>query len=72
MVWAFHSESQGLLLDAINTACNGKMLWSDARALGIALWLNSTDELVCIFCYVARGIINISPIENAAGKHCAQ
>ncbi|KAF8349754.1 RAVE protein 1 C terminal-domain-containing protein [Amanita rubescens] len=45
MVWAFHSESQGLLLDAIVTTCKGKLLWSDARALGIPLWLNSTDEL---------------------------
>ncbi|KAK2461643.1 hypothetical protein APHAL10511_006106 [Amanita phalloides] len=45
MVWAFHSESQGLLLDVITIACKGKVLWSDARALGIALWLNSTEEL---------------------------
>ncbi|KAF7436647.1 regulator of (H+)-ATPase in vacuolar membrane [Pleurotus ostreatus] len=45
MIWAFHSESQDLLLNASTAACNGKMCWSDARALGIALWLNSIDTL---------------------------
>lgn len=46
MIWAFHSESQDLLLNASTAACNGKMCWSDARALGVALWLNSIDTLV--------------------------
>ncbi|KAF8167749.1 RAVE protein 1 C terminal-domain-containing protein [Crassisporium funariophilum] len=45
MIWAFHSESQDLLLNTSTAACNGKMIWSDARALGIALWLNSLEAL---------------------------
>jgi len=39
IVWAFHSESQELLLNTSIAACNGKMCWSDARALGIFIWL---------------------------------
>ncbi len=47
MIWAFHSESQDILLNSSTAACNnGKMLWSDAKALGVALWLNSTEALV--------------------------
>jgi hypothetical protein len=46
MIWAFHSESQELLLEASTAACSGKMTWSDARALGVAIWLNSGDSLV--------------------------
>ena len=46
MIWAFHSESQDLLLNASTAACDGKMAWSDARALGISLWLTSIESLV--------------------------
>lgn len=48
MIWAFHSESQELLLNVSTAACDGKMCWSDARALGIAIWLNSTEALVIL------------------------
>src|ERR1700722_20152017 len=46
MIWAFFSESQDMLLHASTSACNGKMCWSDARALGTAIWLNSAESLV--------------------------
>ncbi|KAF5374738.1 hypothetical protein D9758_000427 [Tetrapyrgos nigripes] len=46
MIWAFHSESQDLLLSASSAACNGKMCWADARALGVPIWLSSIDSLV--------------------------
>jgi RAVE protein 1 C terminal len=47
IIWAFHSETQGLLLTASLTACQGKMTWSDARALGVFIWLNSVEAMVC-------------------------
>lgn len=46
MIWAFHSESQDLLLNASVAACKGKMTWTDARALGVPLWLTSIETLV--------------------------
>ncbi|KAG8914981.1 regulator of (H+)-ATPase in vacuolar membrane, partial [Tulasnella sp. 417] len=45
IVWAFHSESQEILLSASTTACGGKMLWLDARALGVFLWGKSVESL---------------------------
>ena len=46
IIWAFHSETQGLLLSASSAACQGKMMWSDARAVGVFLWLNSFESMV--------------------------
>ncbi|KAG7099019.1 hypothetical protein E1B28_000902 [Marasmius oreades] len=54
MTWAFHSESQELLLKASEAACNGKIGWSDARALGIAIWLSSIDSLKAQIENIAR------------------
>ncbi|KAG8940912.1 regulator of (H+)-ATPase in vacuolar membrane [Tulasnella sp. 424] len=45
IVWAFHSESQEILLSASTVACGGKMLWLDARALGVFLWGTSVESL---------------------------
>lgn len=47
MVWAFHSESQEILLAASTAACGNKMKWNDAKALGLFLWLSATESLVC-------------------------
>ena len=47
MIWAFHSESQDLLLSASVAACDGgKMCWPDARALGVYIWLRSVETMV--------------------------
>lgn len=55
MIWAFHSESQDLLLNASATACDGKLGWVNARAVGIPIWLTSVDSLVCraLFVFLA-------------------
>ncbi|EEB92952.1 hypothetical protein MPER_08462, partial [Moniliophthora perniciosa FA553] len=47
-------ESQELLLSASAAACDGKMCWSDARALGLALWLTSIDSMKSQFEVIAR------------------
>ncbi|KAG8772808.1 regulator of (H+)-ATPase in vacuolar membrane, partial [Serendipita sp. 398] len=54
MVWAFHSSSQEILLDASTAACGGKMTWNDARALGVFLWLNSIETVKTQFEVIAR------------------
>ncbi|KAG8902927.1 regulator of (H+)-ATPase in vacuolar membrane, partial [Tulasnella sp. 403] len=38
-------ESQDILMSASTVACGGKMLWLDARALGVFLWGRSTESL---------------------------
>ncbi|KAH7928501.1 hypothetical protein BV22DRAFT_1004629 [Leucogyrophana mollusca] len=54
MIWAFHSESQDLLLDISTSACRGKMVWSDARALGVFIWLNSVESMKAHMEVIAR------------------
>ncbi|GAA5841848.1 hypothetical protein JCM11251_005402 [Rhodosporidiobolus azoricus] len=45
MVWAFHSDSQDLLLEEATKACGGKLTWEKARILGLGLWLKSPEVL---------------------------
>ncbi|CAE6416915.1 unnamed protein product [Rhizoctonia solani] len=45
IVWAFHSESQQIMMDASTEACGGRMTWSDAKALGVFLWTRSPEDL---------------------------
>ena len=48
-VWAMHSESHDLLLSAATDCCeNKKMLWNDAKRLGVFLWLKSSDTVVSV------------------------
>ncbi|KAH7912596.1 RAVE protein 1 C terminal-domain-containing protein [Hygrophoropsis aurantiaca] len=54
MIWAFHSESQDLLLNISTSACRGKMVWADARALGVFLWLNSVETMKAHMEVIAR------------------
>ncbi|KAF8213200.1 WD repeat-containing protein [Mycena galopus ATCC 62051] len=54
MIWAFHSESQDLLLSASTAACKGKMCWADARALGVSIWLRSIDAMKAHLEVIAR------------------
>lgn len=54
MIWAFHSESQDLLLSASVTATGGKMRWCDARALGVFVWLSSTETMKAHLEVIAR------------------
>lgn len=47
IVWATHSESNEVLLQAATESCeNGKMLWADAKRLGVFLWLRSPEAIV--------------------------
>jgi hypothetical protein len=46
IVWAFHSESQQIMMGASTEACGGRMTWTDAKALGVFLWTRSSEELV--------------------------
>ncbi|KAF9462089.1 WD repeat-containing protein [Collybia nuda] len=54
MIWAFHSESQDLLLNSSTVACQGKMGWADARALGVPIWLTSIETLRAQIEIIAR------------------
>ncbi len=70
IIWAFHSETQGLLLSASLAACQGKMTWSDARALGVFLWLNSIESMVRkAINFVSSSRFILAPPEITHGGH---
>ncbi|KAI0361166.1 WD repeat-containing protein [Trametes cingulata] len=54
MIWAFHSDSQEVLLSTSVAACGGKMCWPDARALGVFIWMHSTDAMRAHMEVIAR------------------
>ncbi|TPX65121.1 hypothetical protein SpCBS45565_g05402 [Spizellomyces sp. 'palustris'] len=45
ITWAYFSDSQDILLDFINQSFNNKLIWRDAKALGIGFWLRNADTL---------------------------
>lgn len=47
IVWATHSESHHVLLQAATASCeNNKMSMEDAKRLGVFLWLRSQEDIV--------------------------
>ena len=53
MVWAFHSNSQDILVDLVSRQASGRMCWENARECGIFMWMTDMTALVgsssCIF-----------------------
>lgn len=55
IVWATHSESHQVLLQAATAATeDNKMMWEDAKRLGVFLWLRSQDSIRAQLEVVAR------------------
>lgn len=46
VVWAFHSESQEVLLEASLKACPSNLYWENVKALGLVMWIKSPDIFV--------------------------
>lgn len=46
IVWAYHSDSQEILVDIVGQASNGKMMWAQARESGIFMWLRDLESVV--------------------------
>ena len=44
--WAFHSNSQDILVDFVSRQSNSEMLWGRARESGIFMWLSDPAALV--------------------------
>ncbi|KAK2603932.1 regulator of (H+)-ATPase in vacuolar membrane [Conoideocrella luteorostrata] len=52
--WAFHSNSQDILLDFISRQNHGVMLWEQAREYGVFMWLCDLTALRDHFEVIAR------------------
>lgn len=46
VVWAFHSESQEVLLEASLKACPSNLCWENVKALGLVMWIKAPDVFV--------------------------
>lgn len=44
--WAFHSNSQDILVDFVSRQNHGSMLWEHARESGIFMWLSDINAVV--------------------------
>ena len=52
ITWAFHSESQDIIVDLVSRHFQGRMLWQHARECGMFMWMTDITALVRIFsCY---------------------
>ncbi|KAH0537711.1 hypothetical protein FGG08_005518 [Glutinoglossum americanum] len=54
IVWAFHSDSQEILVDLVSRQFQGKMLWEHARESGMFMWMRDLSALRAQFEVIAR------------------
>jgi len=45
--WAYHSNSQDILVDMVSNQFHGRMLWEHARESGMFMWMTDSTALVC-------------------------
>ncbi|KAK9486025.1 RAVE protein 1 C terminal-domain-containing protein [Lipomyces starkeyi] len=58
--WAFHSQSQEILVDLVSKSFNGRMTWQQARECGIFMWLKNPSVVRQQFETLARIIYTSS------------
>lgn len=49
ITWAFHSQSQDILVDLVSRHFSGKMLWQHAKESGMFMWMTDITALVSTF-----------------------
>lgn len=54
IVWAFHSNSQDILVDLVSRSVQGKMLWEHARESGMFMWISDSTALRAQLEVIAR------------------
>lgn len=48
IAWAFHSNSQEILVDLVSRQFQGKMLWEHAKESGMFMWITDLTALVSL------------------------
>ncbi|KAL9138282.1 MAG: hypothetical protein Q9175_000508 [Cornicularia normoerica] len=54
IIWAYHSDSQDILVDLISRHYHGRMLWKHARESGMFMWMTDLTALRAQFEVIAR------------------
>lgn len=47
--WAYHSNSQDILVDMVSHHFHGRLLWENARESGLFMWITDSTALVSYF-----------------------
>ncbi|KAG2213642.1 hypothetical protein INT46_000817 [Mucor plumbeus] len=68
--WALHSQSQDLLLERCIRLCDNKLVWEDARNLGLFIWLQKIDVVRDQMSNIARNIYLSKPTESRDPIDC--
>ncbi|KAG4282678.1 hypothetical protein FPRO06_09351 [Fusarium proliferatum] len=62
--WAFHSNSQDILVDFVSRQNHGSMLWEHARESGLFMWLTDPTALKAQFELIARNEYTKNEVKN--------
>ncbi|RDA92264.1 hypothetical protein CP533_5753 [Ophiocordyceps camponoti-saundersi (nom. inval.)] len=65
--WAFHSNSQELLVGFVSRQAHGRMLWEHARDSGMFMWLSDLTAVKLQFEMIARNIYTESDVKDPIG-----
>ncbi|KAF4591525.1 hypothetical protein GQ602_001824 [Ophiocordyceps camponoti-floridani] len=65
--WAFHSNSQDMLVDFVSRQSHGKLLWEHARESGMFMWLSDLNAVKLQFEVIARNIYIESDVKDPVG-----
>ena len=48
IVWAYHSDSQDILVDLVSRQFKGRMVWDHAKESGMFMWMTDLTALVSL------------------------
>jgi hypothetical protein len=65
IVWAFHSQSQDILVDLASRHFSGKMQWQHAKECGLFMWMTDITALVSLLDGLSTSLICVArPIRS--------
>lgn len=67
--WAYHSNSQDILVDMVSHQFHGKVLWEHARESGMFMWMTDSSALVSTVTFKGRYQPDLN-IACAIRDHC--
>ena len=70
ITWAFHSDSQDILVDIVSRHFNGKMMWQHAKECGVFMWMTDLTALVRPCCFLIVTVSN-RVAARSVRSHCS-
>ncbi|KAG0303627.1 regulator of (H+)-ATPase in vacuolar membrane [Dissophora globulifera] len=68
VTWAYHSESQDLLLEFCSSSLKTPMTWTEAKSLGVFLWMRKKDAMLKQLEVIARNQYNSKDEKDPVGS----